>query len=82
MSASAAPSPSCGPDESSLSKESQCRNSFLADFIGGHISLSTVVQFVVSMMPMVREVLCSNPGPDKKNVGTKINSWPILRRVG
>ena len=29
------------------------------------------------MRKMNREVLGSNPGPDKKSVRTQINSWPI-----
>ena len=41
-------------------------------------SLSAVVQIVTSMMPMDRNFLGSNLGPDKKSVSTEINSWPIL----
>ena len=56
--------------ELSLSKKSQCKISFLADSMEGlsHFSLSTVVWPGTSMRPMVREVLCLNPGTGKKSV--------------
>ena len=45
--------------------------------------LAVLDLYIASIMrKMGREVLCSNLGPDKKSVRTKINSWPILWKVG
>ena len=51
-------------------------------FYGGRVRviflLSAAVQPGASIMrKMNREVLGSNPGPDRKSVRTQINSWPI-----
>jgi len=56
---------------------------FYGGSVQGHFSLSAVVQPGASIMrKMGREVLCSNLGPDKKSVRTKIHSWPIPWKVG
>ena len=52
---------------------------FYGGSVQGQFSLSAVVQSGASIMrKMGREVLCSNPGPDRKSVRTEINSCPII----
>ena len=56
---------------------------FYGGSVQGQFSLPAVVQPGASIMrKMGREVLCSNPGPDRKSVRTEINSCPILWGVG